>query len=302
MLRPLLALVLALCATALADGGLWPGALDDVMTQAVSRRDDYIRRFRDVTAVETWTTEILRPNGTVDQRRVVISDLFVYQSRVDPAIRREYRITREVNGKAAADPLVQATKLFRGLGKARTLKEEDTVLFAQNIRPVLRLWFRDLTVAPIWPVDETHRTRFQFALAERGRAGDDDVVALTYASKAFEARDATAIFARFKNPRSRAQGTIWLAVKDGRLRRWVDCTLVVDDEIATPTVLIHKDIVYHSSPLGEVPNHIAISLFDKVREKKALPTLRLSLRQTYAYEAFKRFDVATSETNRIEPH
>lgn len=297
MIRLLLALVVALGATALANGHLSQGELDDVMKQAVSSRDDYIRRFRDLTAVETWVTEIIRPNGTVDKRRIVTSDLYVYQSRFDRAIRREYRITREVNGEAAADPLAQATKLFRALGKARTLKEEEAALFAQNTRHVLRYVIMGLTLAPIWPVDETRRTSFQFALAGRDRAGDDDVVALTYESKAFETRDATTILyglAGFKHPRTRVQGTIWLAGKDGRLRRQVDDLLVVDDEIATPAVLLHKDIVYQSSPLGEVPSRIAISKFEKVREKKAPPMLRLSLRQTYAYDAYKRFDVSTA--------
>jgi hypothetical protein len=294
MTEPLIVLVFTLCSTALAGGYLTHGELDDVMKQAVASRDDYIRRFRDLTAVETWATEIVRPSGTVDQRRSVISDFFVYQSRFDSAILREYRITRQVDGKAAPAPLAQATRLFRALGKARTLKEEDAALFDQNVRHVLRFIVTGLTVAPIWPVDEKRRTGFQFALAGRDRVDDEDVVALKYESKAFETREPTTIFVRFKNPRTRMQGTIWLTVKDGRLRRWVDDMLIVDDEIVTPAVLMHKDISYVSSPLGEVPSRIAISRFDKVRDKKAAPTLRLSIRQTYAYEAFRRFDVSTA--------
>jgi hypothetical protein len=43
-----------------------------------------------------------------------------------------------------------------------------------------------------------------------------------------------------------------------------------------------------------VPSRLDISLFDKVREKKAPPSLRLSIRQTFAYEGFQRFEVSTA--------
>jgi hypothetical protein len=101
----------------------------------------------------------------------------VYQSRVDSAIVREYRITREVDGKVAAAPLAPAEKLFEALGRARTIKEEDAALGEQNFRHVLRFIQWGLTVAPVSPVDEQRRTNFQFTLAGRDRVGDDDVIA-----------------------------------------------------------------------------------------------------------------------------
>jgi hypothetical protein len=76
---------------------------------------------------------------------------------VDSAIVREYRITREVDGKVAAAPLAQAEKLFEALGRARTIKEEDAALGEQNFRPVLRFIQWGLTVAPVSPVDEQRR-------------------------------------------------------------------------------------------------------------------------------------------------
>lgn len=43
-----------------------------------------------------------------------------------------------------------------------------------------------------------------------------------------------------------------------------------------------------------VPRRIDISLFDKVRGKKAPPSLRLTVRQAFGYDAFRRFDVSTT--------
>jgi hypothetical protein len=293
MIRPVLALTLALLSTALA-GRPAQGELEDAVKQVATTREEYIRRFRDLMAAETWITEVLRSDGTVDQRRTVGSDFFVYQSRADSSVIREYRITREVDGKAEGDPLAQATKLFRALGKARTLKEEDAALQRQNFAHVFRFIFWGLTVDTLWPFQADRRKDFQFALAGRERDGDDDIVILKYESKTFQPRESSSVYARFKNPRSGLQGTVWLTAKDGRLRRWVEDMLVVDDEIKTPAVLIHKDLSYQSSPLGVVPTKIAIDKFDKVRGKKSAPSLRLSIRQTFAYAAFKRFDVSTA--------
>src|SRR5689334_808441 len=106
VLRAALAFALALLSTALVAGQVTQTDLDEAVKQAVASRDEYIRRFRDLTAVETWSTELLRRDGTVEKRRTVISDFFVYQSRIDPTITREYRITREIDGKAARDPVV----------------------------------------------------------------------------------------------------------------------------------------------------------------------------------------------------
>ena len=120
-------------------------------------------------------------------------------------------------------------------------------------------------------------------------------------SKVFVPREPTVIFKRFRNPRSGVRGTVWLDAKNGRLRRWVDDLMVVDDEIKTAGVLMHKDIVYKESPLGVMPARIAISLFDKESAKKSPTFLRLTIRQTYAYEAFRRFEVSTAtEIKKLE--
>ncbi len=67
--------------------------------------------------------------------------------------------------------------------------------------------------------------------------------------------------------------------------------MVVDDEVITPAVLMHKEIDYASSGLGVVPSRITISLFDKSDDKH---TLRAAIRQTFTYEAWKRFAVSTA--------
>ena len=301
--RHVLAIVLLL-ATALEWRGLAQEEHEALLKQAVTARQEYIRSFRDLTAVETWVTEILRRDGTVDQRRTVVSDFYVYQSRLDADVTREYRITREVDGKAAADPVEQATKLFTALGKARTRAQEDAALHRQNFKHVVRFVFWGLTVAPlVVPLREESQKDFKFFSSGREKLGDEEVLVLKYESKVFVPREPTVIFKRFRNPRAGVRGTVWLDAKNGRLRRWVDDWMVVDDEIKAAGVLMHKEIAYTESPLGVTPARIAISLFDKESDKKSPAFLRLTIRQTYAYEAFRRFEVSTAtEIKKLEQH
>ena len=70
--------------------------------------------------------------------------------------------------------------------------------------------------------------------------------------------------------------------------------MVVDDDLTTPAVLLHKEIDYEPSPLGaNLPARIVTSNFDKAGEK-GRHTLRPVTRITFTYDGFKRFDVTTA--------
>lgn len=294
MIRRVLAVVLSLLATALVPRGLAQEEPEEALRQAEKSRQEYLDTFRDLTAVETWVTEILNTNGTIDKHRTVVSDFFVYRSRFKNDVVREYRITREVDGKAAGNPADQAMKLFRALAAATTLEQEQAALREQNFRHILRFIVWGLTVDPFWAVQSDRRQSFNFAPSERQRLGDRDTIVLAYEAKAFRSMQPTLLFRRFNRPRSGSRGTAWLDAKDWRLRRWVNDVMVVDDEITTAAVLMHEEIDYERSALGVLPKRIAISTFDKSGDKKTPHVLRPVIRQSFTYQAFKRFEVTTA--------
>jgi hypothetical protein len=297
-------LLLLTCSIVIAVGlprGLAQGELEEALRQAGKSRQEYIDSFRDLTAVETWVTEILDTNGTIDKQRTVVSDFFVYRSRFKNDVVREYRIAREVDGKATTDPADQAMKLFRALARAKTLEQEDAALSEQNFRHVLRFIFWGLTVEPFWPVQSDRRQNFNFAVSGRQRLDDREMVVLAYEARALRPIQPVPLFKRFKNPRTGARGSAWLDAKDWRPRRWVDDMMVVDDEITTAAVLMHKEIDYEWSALGVLPKRIAISTFDKSGDKKSPHVLRPAIRQSFTYQAFKRFEVSTAtEIGKLE--
>ena len=97
------------------------------------------------------------------------------------------------------------------------------------------------------------------------------------------------------------RGRAWLDAQDGRLRRWAEEMLGVDDEITTPVVVASKDLAYEPHPLGLLlPRRIVHSTFDKTAGKESPRTLRPVTRITFTYEPFRRFEVATA-TDIKEP-
>jgi hypothetical protein len=294
MIRRVLAIVLSMLATALVPRGLAQEELEDTLRQAEKGRQEYVDTFRDLTAVETWVTEILNPNGTTDKRRTVVSDFFVYRSTFKNDVVREYRITREVDGKPAGRPVDQAMKLFRALSAAKTLEQEQAALEEQNFRYILRFIVWGLTVDPFWEVQSDRRQSFIFAPSGRQRLGDRDAIVLAYEAKEFRSMQPTVLFKHFNNPRSGTRGTAWLDAKDWRLHRWVNDVMVVDDEITTEAVLMHLEIDYERSALGVLPRRIAVSTFDKSADKKTPQMVRPVIRQSFTYEGFKRFEVTTA--------
>ena len=103
------------------------------------------------------------------------------------------------------------------------------------------------------------------------------------------------LFKLFKNPRSGNRGRVWMDAEDWRIRRWVDETLGVDDEITTAAVVARKEMVYAPDQLGVLlPQRIVHSTFGKTAGKESPRTLRPLTRIRFTYEAFRRFEVSTA--------
>jgi hypothetical protein len=154
------------------------------------------------------------------------------------------------------------------------------------------------------PIREDSRPDFDFAVLGREHVGGRDTIVLGYESKELrpvEQSLARALFWSFKRPRSGHRGRAWLDAEDWRVRRWVDETLAVDDEITSPLVVTHKEIVYVPHPGGLLlPQRIVSSSFEKTGGKPSPRTLRPLARITFTYGPFRRFDVSTA-TDIKEP-
>ena len=304
MIKPLLLTVFSSLALAFLAQRPAGGELDDILRQAAKGRQAYIDGFKDLTTIETRVTELLDKNGRTEQQQTVVSDFLIYQSRFKNDVASEYRITREINGKAARHPTDEALKFFRELAKAKTLAEENQTIREQNSRHVLRFLVWGLSLQPVPPIRQDSQHDFDFAVVGRERLGDHDTIGFGYQSKELRPVGQTmarALFRRFKSPRSGQRGHVWLDGQDWRIRRWVDETLGVDDEITTPVVVARKDIEYEPNPVGLLlPRRIVNSTFGRTAGKESPRTMRPLTRITFTYEPFRRFEVSTA-TDIKEP-
>jgi hypothetical protein len=301
VLGPLSGIIVSLLAIVVVSRSLPQDDLEHVLQQVEKSRRQYIDTFRDLTAVETLTTEVMNKDAAVARQRTVISDFYVYPMRFRPDSVREYRITRQVDGKPAGNPTDEAMKLFRALAKAKTFQEEDEAILEQNFKHVLRFIHLGLAVGPLWALHPDQRQNFNFSIAGREQLGGREVVVLTYEPKTFRPPRSPVMVDSFKNPRTAFRGRVWLDANDWRIHRWLDDTIILDDDITTPAILMHKEIDYESGAIGVVPKRIAVATFAKNGNKKTPQRLRPVIRQTFSYEAFKRFNVATAtEIGKVE--
>jgi len=276
-----------------------PGAshaqdVDAIVRDADARRREYMETFKSLTAVETRVTERLDRNGVLEKQRTVVSDFLVYQSTLKSNAVSEYRIAREVDGKAVGNATENGIKTFQRLAAAKTLEQEFDRLREANAKYALGYAAWGSTVNPLAIFREEIRDQIAFSLVGRDRVNDRDVVIVSFQSKGFRPVEPKSIYRQFRKPQSGVRGRAWLDAETWRAHRWEGETLAVDDTLTTPVVLMRYDVEYGPSAYDLLtPRKIVVSFFD--RSEKKTPQIRwLNARITYTYDAFKRFEVSTS--------
>lgn len=270
--------------------------LERILQQADARRKAYVDTFKDLTAVETKVTELIDKDGKTSSQREVVSDFLVYQSGFRSDAVAEYRITREVDGKAVGKnkSAEDAIKLLQSLARAKTLGQEYQRLREENLKHTLHYYRWGMTLEQVPQLRKDRQPDFKFEIAGRETIGGRESIVLRYEQRELRPAESRGILDKFKKPRTGFRGRVWLDVEDGGVRKWENDLVVSDGEIATPAILLRDEIAYEPSPFGIwVPEKVVSSFFDK-SEAKTLPrTLRLAGRVTVTYEDYRRFLVET---------
>jgi hypothetical protein len=263
--------------------------LTNVLQQATRQRQEYVDLFKDLTAVETKTTELIDKDGKTNKQRTVISDFLVYASPIKASVSNEYRITREVDGKTVGKDSKQAFELFGKLAKAKTLEQEGRRLREENLKHTLYYYRWGITLSPI---PQLQIPSFSFQIVGREKVEGRETIVLRYQRQGLEAGRFEGLLKKFKDPRSGNRGRIWLDAEDSRIWRWENETTVVDRDIPIEAPLTRDEVEYEPSAFGiNIPKKIVTLFFDKKETDKQ--RVRLAGRITYTYQSFKRFDVKT---------
>jgi hypothetical protein len=262
--------------------------LPRVLQEAQKERLRYVESFKDLTAVETKTTEIIDKDGKVEERRTVISDFLVYSSPLKTGVVNEYRITREVDGKAYGKGEKQAAELFEKLAKAKTLEQEGDRLREENLKHTLRYYRWGVTLQPAIQIHLSNV--FDVEVGGRDKINGRDAIILKYKRKSLKTDEFKGLTRNFNDPKTGNTGQVWLDAETFRLLRWVNEYPITDRDIPSEVILSRDEIDYVPSAFGvNVPTRIVTSYFDKKGAAKG--AVRLAGRITFTYGAFKRFGV-----------
>jgi len=286
--------LIAFCLAITAAPQIAQSDLAAILQTAASRRQEYVETFKDLTAVETKTTEIIDKNGKTEKRRIVVSDFLVYQLRNDNDVVNEYRITRNVDGKPVGKGEKQANALFESLAKAKSSKQEWDRLREENLKYSLHYYRWGITLQPALPLRNDMQSAFAFERIGKEKLDGRDVVLIRYQSRRGSATTSN-LLKHFTYPVIGDRGRIWLDSEDSRIWRWESEETVTDMDIASPVVYMRDEIEYVASPFGIlVPKSIITSFYDKKESDKQ--SMRLAGRITYNYSGFNRFTVNTDST------
>jgi len=216
MCKCLLALALSsVCMWLCALAQTWSqGELEKVIHKTDNQRKEYIEAFKNLTAVETKTTELFDEKGKVKKARKVVADFLVYQSPLDKNVVNEYRITREIDGKIVRNQEEQAVKFFEKLAKAKTLEQEFKRLREENLKHTLHYYRWGLTLSPLPVLNEERKNKYEFEITGRENINGRATIVLSYKAKELIQSKSRGFLSSFKNPKIRTRGRAWVYSKD----------------------------------------------------------------------------------------
>jgi hypothetical protein len=274
--------------------------VERLVTRFLATTEEYEKTFQNLVAEETKTIEVFNRAGKMEKRRLIVSDLLVYRSPGDARATTEYRDVKTVDGKAIENRRERAMKLVTRAASAKTLEKELEAIDRETSQYEFRRHLRGYTIHQAG-VFKLHRAAFEVTIAGGERMNDREVVVLDYKQTGRIPGFLLPLPKEFGNPPRRHRGRFWLDAETGQSWREVWELVVSHPAAAEPLVMLRAERVYNPSRFGIlVPQRIVFEWLRRFdHPKKGRPSFELSERTTFAYDAFRRFDVTTTEAIRV---
>ena len=289
--------------------------LNNILDRASKRVEEYRTLFKDLTAEETKTTEVFSRRGEVTEKKVVLSDFFVYQSRFNDQAIYEYRPARSINAKPVANREENVQKFFNKLARADTAEKEGEILFEENRKGHLRYYYFHLTLHPAGAFYEQSQRYNDFEIIGREEIEGRETIIIAYTRKDTWPLSPRELIGKrmasdFKSGILRSRGRYWMDAESARMLRAENEDTLEFNDTKEPLVAIRRLYEYAPSSYGiTTPKRIVIDLFlDSWREKDGARRLSRDCRITYEYGPFQRFNVTSKEeekktiTGKEKPH
>ncbi len=279
--------------------------LNDLIRRAGIRMSEYKGGFKDLTAEEEHTVEEFDANGKPEKQRRIASDLFIYQSQLDPNEMFEYRDVKSVDGVAIKKREARLVNILNKATKADSVKKELDRISRESRRYDLGNSFYGQTLYQGLPLDQNLVPAFQFKLAGREQIDGHNVIVVEYQQVSQTPSlksDLRGLPAPLKGAEAFYRGRLWLDAETARIRREVREVTLRLPSLSHDLVLYRYDFEYADSRFGFLtPQRIVITSFTRGRtgaDKK--PEMLLGSKATFEYGAFTRFAVEAPDAS-IDP-
>jgi len=282
-----------------------PAQLEELLDRISAHTESYKETFKDLTAQERRTFELLAPDGTVLKQNRLVSDLIVYPSQRNANRATEFRNIREVDGQRVEKRDVRLEKLFERLKKddtadkelGRIIKESTRYDFGYRLSGYL--FYKAIAT---WKI---LRPLFEYEAPGRERVGERELLAIRFEQKQFrkDMFGLDQIFdpALFTGPMMR--GTYW--VDPGAAQIWREHHEIFfrNNQSAETYKVIEVDFDFASSKFEVfLPRRVMLQHFKLLKTKKGEP-LRMyrSAKVMCDFSDFQRFNTEGKQEGAPRP-
>ena len=307
MFKPILSiLALILLVSAVSSVAQQPEPdLKELIRRAALSTVEYKAKFKDLTAEEDQRVEEYDERGKVEKQRRIESDLFIYQSQLDPTQMVEYRDVKSVDGKAIKKRESRLINLINKSAKAESVKKELDRIDRESRRYDLGFSFYGMTLYQGSLLAENVRDAFKYTFAGREQVNGHETIVVDYqqVSQTPHINLKLDLPPPLKGSEPFHRGRLWLDSETAQIRREVREFTLRPPSVDRPLVLIRYEFEYADSRFGFLtPKRIVITNNSRGRtgaDKK--PEVMLGGRITFDYGAFTRFDVETPDATLTAP-
>lgn len=281
--------------------------LNELIRRAALRVAEYKARFKDLTAEEEQTHEEFDAQGKIEKRRRVASDLFIYQSQLDPTEMFEYRDVKSVDGVAVKKREARLVSLLNKATKAGSLQKEFDRIQRESQRYDLGNRLYGMTLNQGITLDEKGRDAFQFKLAGREQVNGHDSIVVEYQQVSqtpahkFDLRN---LPGPLKGAEAFYRGRLWLDAETTQIRRELREVTLRLPSLDRPLMFYRFELDYADSRFGFLtPRRLVVTFYGRGHldaDKK--PVTLVGARTTFEYGAFIRFAVDSPDATIEAPN
>jgi hypothetical protein len=266
---------------------------------------EYRNGFKDLTAEEEQTIEEYDGQGKVKKQRRLSSDLFIYQSQLDPTQMVEYRDVKAVDGVAVKKRDTRLVNLLNKSAKADSVQKELDRINRESARYDLSSSSHGMTLNQAILLSENLRPSFCYKLAGREQVNGHDAIVLEYQQVSPNPEIAmkfSSLPSQLKGAETRYRGRLWLDAETAQLRREVRELTIEHPSLRRPLVLMKHEFEYADSRFGFLtPQRTVFSTYTRGRTgADNQRELLLGGKVTLEYGAFTRFSVEAPDAT-VEP-